>query len=168
MNELRPQALHPRFLPSFLRDTSQSKLAYILKAWLLTLLPSLALAFAVSALFGQEKGPEFGQPGLVLFLLLVAFAPIVETLIMVLPLLLLNRLFGPQPAIIVSSLGWAVAHSSQVPVWGLIVWWPFLIFSTILLVWRERGLAKGMLIVMAVHALQNAVPALLLLADNPS
>lgn len=169
MTEPRLPTTRLRFLPAFISDTGQPKTAYVVKAWLLTLLPSLALAFVVGFLFGEEKGPDFGQPGYVLFFLLVVFAPLVETLIMVPPLLLLNRLFGTQPAIILSALGWAAAHSWQAPVWGLIVWWPFLIFSGILLIWRQEGsLARGMLIVMAVHGLQNAVPALLLLSNSPS
>jgi hypothetical protein len=42
--------------------------------------------------------------------------------------------------------------------WGLVVWWPFLILSAIFLVWRsERGLGTAILMTTAVHALQNAV-----------
>ena len=100
-----------------------------------------------------------------LFFLLVVFAPVIETLIMVPPLLLLNRLFGSSAAILLSSLGWGVAHSLQAPLWGLIVWWPFLVFSAIIMVWRDR-LWVGMGLVMAVHALQNTVPALLLLSNE--
>jgi hypothetical protein len=154
-----------RFLPDFLSDREQSKTAYVLKAWLLALLPSLALAMSVGTLFGEQEGPDFGQPGSgMLFFLLVVFAPVIETLILVPPLLLLNRLFGPAAAILLSSLGWGIAHSLQAPLWGLIVWWPFLVFSAIIMVWRDR-LWMGMALVMAVHALQNTVPALLLLSN---
>jgi hypothetical protein len=165
MNRFGARVPHPRFLPAFLRDTGHSKPAYVVKAWLLTLLPSLALAMIAGAVVGEEKGPNFGQPGYVLFFLLVVFAPVVETLIMVPPLLVLNRLFGPTPAMLLSALGWGVAHSLHAPVWGFVVWWPFLIFSAILLIWREKGLGRAMLIVIAVHALQNMVPALLLISS---
>ena len=156
------QPPHLRLLPAFLSDTSQSKPLYVLKGWLLTLLPSLVLAGIVGSLFVEAEGPEFGAPGFLLLFLLVVFAPVVETLIMVPPLLLLNRLFGPTAAVVLSALGWGIAHSLQAPVWGLIIWWPFLIFSSILLVWRKKSLATGMALVMAIHAMQNAVPALLL------
>ncbi len=159
---------HLRFLPAFLADTSQPKALYILKGWLLTILPSIALAVLIgiisTTIAGQAQGPSFAQRGPLLAFLLVVFAPVVETLIMVPPLLLLNRLFGPAAAAILSALGWAIVHSLQVPIWGLIIWWPFFVFSVILLVWREKSLLTGMLIVMAIHGMQNAVPALLLLA----
>lgn len=158
----RAQPPHLRFLPSFIADLDHLRSHYILKGWLLTLLPSLVLAGIVGTIFGEAQGPEFGQPGLLLLFALVVFAPVVETLIMVPPLLLLNRLFGPTPAAILSALGWAIAHSLQATLWGLIIWWPFFVFSSILLVWRRRSLATGMALVMAIHAMQNAVPALLL------
>jgi len=159
---------HLRLLPRFIGDTGHPRALYILKAWLLTLLPSLALALLVGmvliAIYGEPRAPEFPHQGLLLAFMLVFFAPVVETLIMVPPLLLLNRLLGPAPAAILSAAGWAVAHSLQEPAWGLVIWWPFLVFSSILLVWREKSLATGMLIVIAIHAMQNAVPGLLLLA----
>jgi membrane protease YdiL (CAAX protease family) len=164
--------LHLRLLPAFIGDTGHSRRGYILKGWLLTLLPSLALAAVVgmifSAFFGKPQAPEFGEPGPVLVFLMVLFAPVVETLIMVPPLLILNRLFGPSPAAALSAIGWAIAHSLQAPIWGFVIWWPFFVFSTIILVWRKKSLVTGMLIVMAIHGMQNAVPALVLLAGRGS
>ena len=63
--------------------------------------------------------------------LLVVFAPVVETLIMGGVLLILLRLVSPAVAVILSSLGWGIAHSMGAPTWGLVIWWPFLIFSTL-------------------------------------
>ncbi len=151
-----PLPLHP--LPAFLADTRQPRLLYIAKAWLLVFIPSVALSVAVSLLVQRPAGPEFGASGLTLLFLLVVFAPVIETLLMVPPLLLLDRLAGPRWAIVGSAVFWGVLHSLAAPLWGLVVWWPFLILSAILLVWRrERGLWSAMLIVTAVHALQNAV-----------
>jgi len=155
--------LHRRLLPSFLFDTGQPKLAYIAKAWLLAFLPSAALAVLVSSLAESPPAPDFGGTGPVVFGLLVLFAPVLETFLMVPPLLLMNRFLGPAPAIAGSSLLWGALHSWQVPLWGLIVWWPFLIFSAILLAWREKSLATAMVMVIAVHALQNGVAGLGLL-----
>ncbi|GAA4017179.1 hypothetical protein GCM10022280_15400 [Sphingomonas swuensis] len=161
-------AIHERpallgFLPRRLFRPEQP-LPYIGLAWLLAVIPSLALSALASQLLPQQ-GPEFPPvaPG-VLFFLLVVFAPVVETLIMGGVLLLLNRLFGFLPAILLSSLGWGVAHSLQAPAWGLVIWWPFLIFSTCFLVWKQRGLGWAFLIPMLVHGLQNAGPALLMLS----
>lgn len=151
----RPRGLG--FLPRFLFDTNQPEVAYVVKAWLLTLLPSMVIAGLVATAFKDAPSPDFGGTGPVVFAMLVLFAPVVETFLMVPPILILNRFFGPMPAVIGSALLWAGLHSSAVPTWGLVIWWPFLIFSTIIVVWRERDLAKAMVLVIAVHAMQNAV-----------
>jgi hypothetical protein len=111
------------------------------------------------------QAPSFPKVDTALLLfLLVVFAPVVETLIMGTILLVLDRIAGFVPAVLLSSLGWGIAHSLQAPAWGLVIWWPFLIFSITFLVWRRRspGLAFGM--PMLVHGLQNLGPALLLVS----
>ena len=167
MTELRPiQPARPRglrFLPGFLFDTAQPEVAYVLKAWLLTLLPSMAIAALVATAFEGAPAPDFGGTGPVVFAMLVLFAPVVETFLMVPPILILNRFFGRAPAVIGSAVLWGILHSLAVPTWGLVIWWPFLIFSAIIVAWRERDLAKAMVLVIAVHAMQNAVGGLGLL-----
>jgi hypothetical protein len=108
--------------------------------------------------------PVFPETGLWLYFLLVVFAPVAETLLMVPPLLLLNRFLGPAPAVAGSAILWGALHSLAAPSWGLVAWWPFFIFSAILLIWREqRSLTAGMLVVIVIHALQNGVAGLALL-----
>ena len=154
---LAPAQPHRRLLPSFLFDTEQPKTFYVLKTWLLTFIPSIVLGAVITGLAPAAPMPEFGGTGLAVYLLLILFAPVVETFIMVPPLLLLNRLFGETAAVVGSALLWGLLHSWAVPIWGLIVWWPFLIFSTIILAWRRISLATGMVLTIAVHALQNGV-----------
>ena len=96
-------------------------------------------------------------------MLLVVFAPMVETLIMAAALEILLLVLPPRFAVIASSLGWGIAHSLAAPAWGLVIWWPFLIFSTLYVTWRGQGRALAIGIVFAVHALNNLGPALLLL-----
>jgi len=43
----------------------------------------------------------------------------------------------------------------------LVIWWPFLVFSTLFVTWRDRSLTLAFLIPMCVHALQNLLPAIL-------
>ena len=151
-------------LPPFLFDTRQPWVAYLLKAWLLAFLPSVALGAIITTLAPAAPAPEFGGTGLGVYLLVVLFAPAAETLLLVPPLLLLRRLFGDTAAIVGSAMLWALLHSWAAPIWGLVVWWPFLVFSTIVLAWRRRSLATGMLTAAAIHALQNAIAGLGLLA----
>lgn len=138
--------------------------SYILLAWLLTIIPSLGLSALVNAIL-PNQGPTIPEmaPGLTLFLLVI-FAPVVETLIMGTALLLLERLFGFLPAVLLSAVGWGLAHSLQAPAWGLVIWWPFLIFSLSFLVWKQRNLLLAFAVPATIHALQNLVPALLLVS----
>lgn len=106
--------------------------------------------------------PAFPQRGLVAFLLLVAFAPFVETLIMAAVLTVLVRFLSPTLAVMASAALWGIAHSLQAAAWGLIIWWPFVIFSTLYLVWRERSVMAAIGVVTATHALQNLYPALMI------
>jgi membrane protease YdiL (CAAX protease family) len=98
--------------------------------------------------------------------LLVVFAPVVETLIMGGVLLILLRLFSPAVAVILSSLGWGIAHSMGAPTWGLVIWWPFLIFSTLFVTWRSRGLLAAFAVPAIAHGLHN-LPSAFLVAYHP-
>ena len=66
----------------------------------------------------------------------------------------------PPIAVLVSAAGWAVFHSLEVPIWGLVVWWPFLVFSTLFVTWQRRSLFAAFLMPAIVHALNNLLPAL--------
>ena len=68
--------------------------------------------------------------------------------------------------VVLSAIGWAIAHSLKAPTWGLVIWWPFLIFSTLYVTWRGQGRVLAIGIVFAVHALNNLGPALLLLRSG--
>jgi len=96
----------------------------------------------------------------------VVFAPVVETLIMGTVLLILLRFLPPAAAIIVSAMGWGIAHSLQVPIWGLTIWWPFLVLSTLFVAWRDRSLWLAFGLPMAAHAMQNLFPALAIVSGK--
>jgi membrane protease YdiL (CAAX protease family) len=154
---------HLTWLPRFLFDTDPIPERYIGKAWLTVLLPSLALAAIVGLVAPEASRPSFAIDGLMAVLLLVVVGPILETLVMIPPLLGLNRLFGPQAAVLGSALLWGVLHSLSAPAWGLIAWWPFLIMSIAFLTWRRAGLGKAIAVVFAIHALQNGLATFILL-----
>ena len=149
-----------RFLPAPLREPRRPWLA-ILVGWALSFGGSILLSWAAQRLAPGLGKPEFQMSGLFVFFLLTIFAPVLETLIMALVLSLLTRVLPATAAVLVSALFWGIAHSLQAPVWGLIIWWPFLIFSTLFLVWRQRGVWTGIGVAAAAHALQNLAPALL-------
>jgi membrane protease YdiL (CAAX protease family) len=153
-------------LPSALAEPRRP-LRAIATGWLLAFPPSLLLAMLAQWLVPQAEGPTFDVTGPLTVALLVLFAPFVETLIMAAAIEVMLRLrIPPTPAIILSSIGWGVAHSTAAPAWGLVIWWPFLIFSTLYVTWSRRSTATAIAIVFAVHALQNLGPALLLLTES--
>ena len=153
-------------LPAALTEPRRPFIA-ILVGWILCVVGGLALSVASHLIFPQLATPQFPKvaPGMLLFMLVV-FAPFVETLIMAAVLELMLRLkVPPAVAIGLSSLGWGVAHSLQAPAWGLVIWWPFLIFSTLYVTWSRRSPWAGVAIAFTVHALQNLGPALLLASE---
>jgi hypothetical protein len=86
---------------------------------------------------------------------LAVATPLVETLILAATSSLLLRFLRAEYAIILSSLGWGIAHSYQAPIWGLVIFWPFLIFTTLYVVWKQRSVMAGILMAWAAHFLHN-------------
>lgn len=150
-----------RLLPAAVREPRRAWLA-ILVGVALTLSGSLVLSWLASFAAPALAKPEFPMRGPLAFALLVGFAPLVETLIMAAVLALLARFMPPTAAVLASALLWGIAHSLQAAVWGLVIWWPFLVFSTLYLVWRQRGTAAGIAVAATTHALQNLGPGLVI------
>lgn len=148
-----------RFLPSPLREPRRAWLAVAI-GWLLSILGSLALAGLAKLLAPELPTPAFPMKGPIALFLLVVFSPLLETLIMAGFLSLFLRFLPPAGAILLSAAGWGVAHSLEALGWGLVIWWPFLIFSTLFVVWRQRGFWVGVGVAAATHALQNLGPGL--------
>ena len=138
----------------------------ILVAWLLAFPASILLAAVVHVVAPDAKTPEFHVNGALALFLLVVLSPVLESLIMGGVLLILLRFLPPTWAVIASAVGWGAAHSVAAPIWGLIIWWPFLVFSTVFVAWRSRSLGLAFCMPMVIHGLQNLGPALLVAAGN--
>ena len=167
MSQRPPPAERPpylRFLPLFLFRPEGSRVLYVAKAWLLALIPSILISMLVNAAAPAAEQPDLPLSGPLAIGFITLLGPFLETLIMAGALLVLNRLVAPGPAAVLSALGWGLAHSWAAPIWGLIIWWPFLIFSIAFLAWRGRGFWAAILLVTAIHALQNCFAVALLLA----
>ncbi len=150
-----------RLLPSAVREPRRAWLAILIGA-ALTLAGSLALSWMATSVAPTLARPDFPMQGPVAFLLLFAFAPFVETLIMAAVLSLLARFLSPTLAVLLSAALWGIAHSLQAAAWGLVIWWPFVIFSTLYMVWRERSVVAALGVATATHALQNLLPAFMI------
>ena len=153
------------FLPKPIREPRRPLVA-IGVGWLTAFLPSIALAALIGMLFPNASQPDFPVSPAMQIFLIVILSPVVETLIMGSILLILLRFVSPTVAVVLSAIGWGLFHSSFHPTWGLVIWWPFLIFSTLFVTWRSRSLAAAFAIPALVHALQNLPPALMLATGN--
>jgi hypothetical protein len=150
-----------KFLPRAIRVPRQP-LRAIAIGWLTAFPASILLAVLGAWLMPNAPLPEFHLNGALVVFALVIFSPAAETLIMGAVLLLLLRFFPAAVAIAISAAGWGIAHSLEAPMWGLVIWWPFLVFSTLFVTWRDRSLWLAFLLPMCVHALQNLIPALMI------
>jgi membrane protease YdiL (CAAX protease family) len=154
-----------RFLPAFLFRVDGNPARYIVRAWLLSMLPAILIAAFLWALFpdtASAPSRDVTRPGIVLSV--VVIAPILETLIMGAILLAVQRAAGAGPAVLVSAIFWGAVHGWVAVRWGLAISWSFLIFSVAFVTWRQAGLFKAFLVAAAVHASQNGAAILLLIA----
>jgi hypothetical protein len=156
----------PRLL-SLLFDNQISMWKYILRTGLISLVPSLVIAMilGLSGIVTEETGPEFEGPAIVLFVGLVIVSPPLETLIMAGVLWLLSFITKRQVVLaIISAFVWAGMHSLIAPAWGLVVIWPFFVFSCSYLNWRQRSLWRAILVTSCVHVFQNILPSIAAIA----
>jgi hypothetical protein len=68
----------------------------------------------------------------------------------------------------ISALICAGLHSLARPLWGLEVFWGFLIFSLCYLAWEKKSPLQAFWMTAILHALHNLVPTLGLLAATGS
>jgi hypothetical protein len=150
------------FLPPLIREPRRPLLV-LLVAWLASIAGSLLIASIIKLVAAEAEAPNFdwliGKGFFAIFILSLA-TPLLETLILAATTGLLLRFVSPLYAILLSSFGWALAHSYQTPVWGLVICWPFIIFTTLFIVWKQRSLAWGIVMPWLAHALQNLFPAI--------
>ena len=145
------------FLPDFLFELDRWPERYIAKAWLVMLVPMLPLSAAVNLLVRPEKHPEFRIDSIPTLLIFFVAGPLLETLIQAVMLAGLTRLMSAAAAAATCAVLWGLLHSTAVPTWGLVVWWPFLILSIVYLTWRQVGLVKAIGMTFALHAVHDGI-----------
>ena len=157
-----------RWLLSLLFDDRISAYKYVLRTGLISLIPSLIISFilGLSGIMNEETAPEFRGSAVFLFIGMVIISPPIETLLMGPILKLLSFITKHKLRLaILSALVWAILHSLLAPAWGLGVVWPFFVFSCSYLNFRRRSWFRAVLVTSGVHAFQNILPALLVIAS---
>ncbi|MBT6145495.1 MAG: hypothetical protein HOH74_08705 [Gemmatimonadetes bacterium] len=158
-------------LRQILLDRSVHPVHYALRAWPVAMVPTLAIATTASIiaqlagadyLFDESQwGDLFEMSSGMLLLQIVVVAPVLETLLMAPILALLVRILPRRRyAVILSAALWAVLHSLSAPIWGVCIFWTFIVFSTAFLVWREVSLWHALGVTAAIHALNNGLAGL--------
>jgi hypothetical protein len=144
-------------------------LKYILYAGLISLIPSLAIAgiLAFSGVITEESGPQFEGPVVVLLISMTIVAPVIETLLMGPVLWVLSFITKRKLLLaLLSAIVWAVLHSFAAPVWGLVIFWPWFVFSCSYLAWREKGWWRAVFVTIGVHVFQNTLPAIVAVSSQ--
>ena len=152
-----------------LGNTDQPMLSYIWRAWLIALIPSLALSAIVTlssvirGTSGKNLPMQGESPWEIVFGGLIV-SPWFETLLMW-PILGILKDFTkkPLPIALASGLIWGGIHSLAIPSWGLIVWWPFVVFSLCFLAWKQKSLGRAITVTALVHTCLNTVPVIVIL-----
>ena len=154
----------------FLTDEPKSMTKYIFLMALISLIPSLVLAVAISAMgLSDQAGPDIQKmdpntPALFIFFSFAIVSPVIETLLMSFIFFLLALFIKSRLKLaILSTIIWAILHSLISPAWGLIIWWPFFVFSCAYLTWRKQSWLKAIWVTACIHALQNLLPSIVII-----
>jgi hypothetical protein len=157
------------WLLSKLFDNRVSMRRYVLRAALISFLPSMVIVVIAASLgiMDDKSSPSFEGGAVFLLLMIVLIGPPIETLLMAPILWVLSRITKREvPLAAMSALVWAVLHSLLAPAWGLGVIWPFFVFSCSYLTWRKRSFWRAILVTSCVHALQNLLPGIVAVATQ--
>ncbi len=155
---------------STLTDPDAPKGSYLLAALVAAIVPAWIIGFILQAVLDPALLQEVNDavlsddmPFAVTALLIVVFAPVVETAIMVLIFGVTRFLrFPPWLQVITQVVIWAAAHGSQANAWTFAPAWLFLVFSIVWLTQRKNSAGAAFWMTTFVHAANNAVPVTLL------
>lgn len=146
-----------------LSNADQPRTTYLGRALLADLPVTVAVGFAITKLTGI---PAPGLPWETLPRVLLAmcvFAPLVETFGMAVIVWILRRgRTRPEFVPWVTALFCAGLHTLARPLWGLEVFWGFLIFSLCYQTWAKKSPLQAFWMTAILHALHNLVPTLVL------
>jgi hypothetical protein len=155
--------------PKFVSDTNQRIWVYIPKVVLFCLCCAVLGAVIGIILFPGHplKLALQNSSVLSLFLGVVIFSPVVETLMLAFLVMLLRKIFRSDRNVALASAAvWAVLHSLITIRWGFSVFVSFYMMTLCYLVWSRSSVFRALLITAAIHASINLVPSLYVVAHR--
>lgn len=152
-----------------LSDSNQHPIRYLGRALLADLPVTVAIGFALNGLTGTTW-PEFPADSLPRILVaMCVVAPLLETAGLAVIIWILQRLVKRTAYVpLAAALVCAALHSLAKPLWGIEIFWAFLIFSLCYVTWARKSFWHALGLTALLHALHNLLPLLFLLAmRNP-
>jgi len=148
-------------------DNTQHPARYLTRALLVDLPVTLTIGVLVY-LVAPAHGPDFSKQSLPALLFgLCVLSPVVETLMMTLLFFVLRLVVRRFTHLaMLSTFCWAGLHSLSAPVWGLAVFWPFLILSICYLTWEAKSRRHAIYLTALLHACHNLLPAIAIIAGR--
>ncbi len=143
----------------WLGDTDDGCVRYAVRAWLIAVVPALALFLARIASGAATFAPPPGTLDLRLAGYSIVVAPVIETALMLALAWLIARAIPGRRGVRTVTLAtlFALAHGIGGGwVQAVIVFWPSLVYSAILLAWWPRSYHAAFALTAVVHALYNA------------
>ena len=143
-----------------LRNTDQPIFSYVWRAWLIALIPSIAIA-AIGSLALAMVGYEDPSLDMSLEFLLIwgiLIAPWTETLIMWPILAILKRIVVRTGWVaLASGIIWGALHSVQALGQGLSATWAFLVLSLCFLELEKKSKGRAIIVTSLIHMCQNSL-----------
>jgi len=153
---MQPEKRMKRLLHQ-LYETDQARWKYFCNALLISLIPTVILAVIVLLVMPGKSQP-IKMPVIFLYFCLILIGPWIETVMMWPILSLLNRIMSKTITVaFASAVVWALIHSLSSPARGLVLWWPFLVFSICFIEWEKKSLNKAIVITAYIHMYHNLI-----------
>ena len=141
-----------------LADIGPGHVRYVVHAWLVALVPSLAV-YAGRIATGDARVVRVLAPDVAGFAAYsIVVAPLIETALLLPFALALTRLpvASDWPRVIALAALAALAHGFGGSAWQVaLAFWPFVVYAAALYAWRARSLSEAYLVAAAIHMLFN-------------
>ena len=151
-----------------LRNTDQSKIAYVIKGYFIAIIPCFTIGIALLIILSHfNLIPEVDEPEIRITIMdafgTIIFAPWVETLLMYLLFSILKACeIKGNWLIFLSAFLWSGGHSLLEWPLGVVVFWGFVVYSISFLEWQKKSNRDAIFVTGTIHMINNGVTILLL------